>query len=112
MPDLLALARQHVQDRQGLSGEAEALVEILGARLAGADTMTLRPAELREDLGKALGLDRPPRPEVVGRLLLRLGFRRQRYGRLGAEYVVTRERLDELVRRYGEYGFCGPGEGS
>jgi len=100
-PDLQALAREHVQDRDGLSTEGETLLAALAERLRELESVTIRPGELTEDLRKRLGWREPPTPHVVGAWLRRLGFRRTGKDRDGAKYEVTAERLQNLAVRYG-----------
>jgi len=102
--DLLALAKVQGEEREGLSDEGEAVVSILTARLAVADTMTVQPADLCDELTKALHRDRPIKPETVGRLLKRLGFKRLPRRAGGQPYEVTAARIAILRERYGGVG--------
>lgn len=99
-PDLLALAREHVRDREGLSAEGEALLSVLTDQLTGADSVTVRPRTLREPLREQLGWRDPPSAEGVGAWLRRFGFRRVGKDREGAKYEVTAEQLSDLSARY------------
>lgn len=99
-PDLLALAREHVEDRDSASAEAESLLAELAERLGLAGSLTVRPGDLREALQRRLGWRDAPTPELVGAWLRRLGFRRGRKDREGARYEVTAERLREVATRY------------
>jgi hypothetical protein len=98
--DLLALAKDHVDDRAGASAEAEALLAELAIRLGRDDQLTVRPGDLRESLRDRLGWQSAPSAEVVGSWLRRLGFRRAGRDRLGARYDVPADRLREVAGRY------------
>lgn len=100
MPDLLALAREHIRDREGVSAEGEALLLVLTHQLAGASSLTIRPRDLREPLCERLGWRDAPSAETVGAWLRRFNFRRTGKDREGAKYEVTAERLRDLQRRY------------
>ncbi len=102
--DLLGLAKVQGEEREGLSDEGEAVVSLLSDSLKRADSLTIRPADLCEDLTKALHLDKAIRPERVGRLLKRLGFARAPRGAGGVRYVATAERIATLRARYGGQG--------
>jgi hypothetical protein len=99
-PDLLALARRHVQDRDVLSAEAEALLAELGARLDGVDAVIVHPGDLTERLRERLGWKEKPTPQAVGGWLRRLGFERAGKDRDGAKYPVTARQLADVTARY------------
>jgi hypothetical protein len=98
--DLLALAQEHVEDRDDLSAEAEALLDELTVRLGDCASMMIRPGELREPLRARLGWNGSPSPNAVGAWLRRLGFRREGKDRDGARYVVTAEQLRQVTNRH------------
>ena len=98
--DLLALAREHVADRDDLSAEAEALLDELAVRLGDCASVVIRPGELREPLRARLGWRDAPASHAVGAWLRRLGLRRDGKDRDGARYVVTAEQLREVTGRY------------
>lgn len=100
-PDLLALAREHVEDREGLSAEAEALLAVLTDRLGSEVSATIRPGDLTEDLRKRLAWREPPTPHAVGGWLRRLGFRRTGKDREGARYEMRADQLADVRTRYG-----------
>jgi hypothetical protein len=104
--DLLALARDHVRDRDTTTVEAEALVAVLSDRLGLEEKATIRPGELTEELRKRLGWRDAPTPETVGRWLRRLGVPRGGRDRDGAFYRLTRDQLNTLRTRL---GFDGEG---
>ena len=99
--DLLALAKVQGEERAGLSDEGEAVMSILTARLSGADTMTVQPADLCDELTKALHRDKSIRPGTVGRLLKRLGFKKLPRRAGGQPWEVTEARIATLRERYG-----------
>lgn len=99
-PDILALAREHVEDRAGASDEAEALLLELAARIGVAERVTVRPGELCDALQRRLGWREPLSPHLVGSWLRRLGFRPGRKDREGARYEVRADRLREVATRY------------
>jgi hypothetical protein len=99
-PDLLALAREHVEDRDEVSPEGEALLAELSERLAEADLVILRPADLAEPCRRRLGWQSLS-PEQVGTWLRRFGFRRKGKGRGGAKYEIRADRLREVTVRFG-----------
>jgi hypothetical protein len=83
--DLLALAREHVEDRDDLSAEGDALLVELGVRLREAESITVRPGDLAEPLRcSASGWHEAPSARAVGEWLKRLGFRRDGKDRNGA----------------------------
>jgi hypothetical protein len=98
--DLIALAQDHVDERSGASDEAEALLGELAGRVAGSESLIVRPGDLRETLRDRLGWQKPPSAHAVGSWLRRLGFPRGRKDRMGARYEVTRTRLQEVASRY------------
>jgi hypothetical protein len=101
--DLLSLAKDHVEARDGTSSEAEALLAILGALIDGTVTgeIVARPSELREPLRDRLGWRDAPSAESVGAWLRRLGIERKGKDRLGAKYLVTNIQLKDIRKRYG-----------
>ena len=99
-PDLLALARKHVEDRAGVSAEAESLLAVLTDRLIGAEEFIARPGDLGEPPRIRLGWRDAPTPELVGAWLRRLGFRRGGRDRVGAWYQITAPRLREVTDRH------------
>jgi hypothetical protein len=98
--DLLALARDHIEDRDDSSVEADALLTDLADRLGEAPTTTVRPGELSEPLRARLGWRDAPTPEAVSRLLRRLGFRPERRDRAGRRYVITAEQVRAVQARF------------
>jgi hypothetical protein len=100
VPDLLALARQHVADRGDISAEGSAVLASLVTRLGPAPRVMVRPGELAEDLRQRLGWSRAARPEHVWAWLRRVGFRRGGKDREGARYEIGAERLREITARY------------
>ncbi len=98
-PDLLALAREHVEDRADLSAEGEALLAVLAERLSG-DATNVRPGDLCEELRKRLGWRDAPTPEQVSAWLRRFGFRRGRRDRSGAWYEIRAEQLQQVMVRF------------
>lgn len=101
-PDLLALAREHVQDRDSLSAEGEALLAVLTERLDGAEGIIVRPRDLCEDLRKRLGWRDAPSAEAAAAWLRRLGFTKAKppRDREGVRYEVRREQLEAARARY------------
>ncbi len=99
-PDLLALAREHVEDRPGASVEGEALLAVLTERLGLLEMITVRPGELAEALRSRLGWRDAPTPEQVGSWLRRFGFRRAGKDRLGARYDVRADHLRQVAELY------------
>lgn len=99
-PDLLALAREHVNDRPGATPEAEALLAVLTEVLGDADAATVRPGELREDLRLRLGWKDAPNAEAVAAWLRRLLFRRTGKDRAGARYEIHADQLRAVTARY------------
>ena len=99
--DLHALAREHVEDREGASTEAEALLALLADQLGSTDRLTVRPGDLREALRDRLGWRDSPSAEAVGSWLRRLGFRRSTKDRQRARYEIARSTLHEVAARYG-----------
>src|SRR3972149_4685911 len=87
--DLLLLAREHVEDRDDSSPEAEAVLVLLAERLAAVPAVTVRPGDLAAPLRERLGWRDTPTPEAVSRLLRRLGFRSGRRDREGRRYDIT-----------------------
>jgi len=100
MGDLLALAHEHVEDRDGASPEAEALLAVLAERLGAASTVTVRPGELGGPLRDRLGWRDPLTPESVSRLLRRLGFRAGRRDRDGRRFEIPAAQLQAVLVRY------------
>jgi hypothetical protein len=99
-PDLLALAREHVNDRPGATPEAEALLAALTEALGNADAATVHPGELREGLRLRLGWRDAPSAETIAALLRRLGFRRTGKDRDGARYEIRADQLRAVTERY------------
>jgi hypothetical protein len=97
--ELLRLAGEHVQDRDSVSPEAEALIAILAERIGGVATATVRPGELTTPLQHRLGWSRPPSAEFVGSWLRRLGFKKGRRDRQGAVYEVRAAHVRQLQAR-------------
>jgi hypothetical protein len=97
--DLLALAREHVEDREGASPEAEALLHLLAERLGAAAVVSVRPGDLAPSLRERLAW-KDLSAELVARWLRRLGFRAGRKDREGRQYEVTREALQAVTARY------------
>jgi hypothetical protein len=104
--ELLALARDHVIDRNELSPEAEALVALLEDRMMGQAEVTLYPSGLADGLKTRLGWRDAPTPELVASWLRRLGFRRLRQTREGSEYRVTAEQLAAVAARHSSPDNC------
>ena len=99
--DLLALARDHIADRDDVSVEAEALLAELAERLRDQPSVVIHPGDLREPLRIRLGWREAPTPHVIGSWLRRLGFHSQsKRDRNGARYLVTTEQLHEVTNRY------------
>ena len=98
--DLLALARDHVNDRAGASAEGEALLGLLAERLGTAASLTVRPGDLRDDLRLRMGWRDAPSAETVAACLRRLGFSRSGKDRQGARYDVTAEQFRGIATRY------------
>jgi hypothetical protein len=94
-PALLALARPDAEDRAELPEVATAILEALENKLAGADSLVVRPGELAEDLKKALGYDMTP--TVIGLRLKALGFTRDRGRKGGSWYPVTMDAI-QIIR--------------
>lgn len=101
-PDLLELARAHMEDRADISAEGEALLAILADRLGESPAIILHPGELTEDLRKRLGWRDAPSPELASAWLRRFGFSKARppRDRVGTRYEVTAERLRDVQVRY------------
>jgi hypothetical protein len=101
-PDLLELARAHVEDRTDISAEGEALLALLTDRLGEALSVIVHPGELTEDLRKRLGWRDAPSPELVGTWLRRFDFPKAKppRDRVGVRYEVTAERLTDVQVRY------------
>jgi hypothetical protein len=93
VPDLLALAHEHMGERDDLSAEGEALLAVLAEYLGQGPAVTVRPGELADDLRKRLGWSHPPTAEQVSAWLRRLGLRRSRKDREGARYEIHAEQL-------------------
>jgi hypothetical protein len=99
-PDLLALAREHVEDGNPLSTEGAALLAEVGDLLGGAESATVRPGALAESIGKRLGWRDAPTAEQIGGWLRRLGFRRTGRDRDGACYTITPEGFRTVADRF------------
>lgn len=101
-PDLLALARQHVEDRESVSAEGEALLAVLAEQLGNAERVVVRPRDLRETLRERLAWRDAPSSEAVASWLRRLGFVKARPPRdeKGVRYEIPCERLEESRARY------------
>ena len=100
VPDLLALAREHVADRDDLSAEGEALLAVLAEHLGAAPAVTVRPGALAGGLRRRLGRPQPPTAEQVSAWLRRLGLRRSGKDREGARYEIHAEQLRAMTARY------------
>jgi hypothetical protein len=96
---LLALALDHVRERDEASPEVYALIAALGRRLAGLQDQAVYPADLAEELRQRLGWRDAPTPHAVGHWLRSLGLR-GRHTREGAEYRVTAEELAAVTSRH------------
>ena len=99
-PDLLSLAREHVEDRVEVSAEGEALLAELADQLGTLASITVRPGELAEPLRRRLGWRDAPTAAQVGAWLRRFGFRRRGKDREGARYEVTADHLREVTGRF------------
>ena len=97
--DLLALAREHVEDRSDLSEEGEAVLAALAERLCDTETIIVHPGDLGEDLKKRLGWREAPTPERIAGWLRRLGFKRTKKGSKGAQYEIRAEQFREVMAR-------------
>lgn len=97
--DLLALAREHIEDRDELSPEGEALLATLEARMNGSEAI-VRPKDLTEPLRERLGWQHAPTPEQVGAWLRRFGFRRTGKDRDGARYHIGADQLGAVTARF------------
>jgi len=104
---LLALAREHSEDRAGISAEGEALFTVLTERMGTGETIIMRPKDLCEPLRERLGWQRPPSPPLVASWLRRFGFQKAKPPRDkdGVRYIITAGHLQEARLRY------LPGEG-
>jgi len=101
--DLLDVAVMQSGERSHLSGEADGILKVLDECLGGAAEVAVSPKELCDDLQAVMGWDYTPKPEMVGRLLTRLGFQKTR-GAEGIRYRVTREAAEGLrLRSEGTY---------
>jgi len=102
-PDLLALAKEHVDSRTLVSAEGEALLHVLVDRLGAAASVTVHPGDLTEALRTRLGWQHAPSPELVASWLRRFRFPRgtPSRDREGVRYEVTVERLTDVQVRYG-----------
>jgi hypothetical protein len=99
--DLLALAKEHVENRDGVSDEAEALLTLIAGRIPPAGEVVIRPGDFLEGLRQRLGWRDAPTPHAVGAWLRRLGIPRKGKDRDGAKYGIDAKRLDDLRARYG-----------
>lgn len=102
-PDLLALARRHVEDRESISAEGAALLAVLSDRLGAESDVIIRPGGLGEDLRKRLGWRDAPTPELIGSWLgRRFAFPKAKppRDRESVRYEVTADRLREVKARY------------
>jgi len=101
--DLRVLARCQAEERDGMSAEAEALLGLLEGRLGQEATVKLRPGDLCEDLAKAMNW-KSVTAQFVGAALRRLGFQKDKRGRLGKDtgsvYEVTRQQVEQVKVRY------------
>lgn len=109
-PDLLWLARAHVEDRTDISAEGEALLAVLADRLGESLAIILHPGELTEDLRKRLGWRDAPSPELVSAWLRRFGFSKANppRDRVGMRYEVTAKLLADAQVRYLHSGTYTP----
>jgi hypothetical protein len=98
--DLLTLAREHVEDRDEVSAEGEALLAELAQRLGGTDMVIVRPGDLAEPIRQRLGWQSLS-AEQVGSWLRRFGFHRKGKGRAGAQYVIRAADLQKVTARFG-----------
>ena len=99
-PDLLALAREHVADRDPVSAEGEALLAVLSEHLAAEARAIIRPRDLADTLKVRLGWRDAPTPQQVGAWLRRFGFRRTGKDRDGAKYEIGADQLEQVTKRY------------
>lgn len=101
-PDLLALARAHVDDADDASPETEALIMELDERVSGAGPVVIRPRDLGDGLRARLGWPSAPTPEMIGAWLRRLEIPRGRpkRDREGTRYEVTASRVADLRALY------------
>lgn len=100
--ELLALAREHVADRPGVTAEGEALLAVLKEAVGEAEATIVRPGALRELLRARLGWKDAPSAETVAAWLRRLGVAKGKplRDREGARYEVTAKQLADLAARY------------
>lgn len=98
--DLLALAREHVEDRDEVSAEGEALLAELAQLLGETDMVIVRPGDLAEPIRRRLGWQSLS-PEQVGTWLRRFGFHRKGKGRAGARYEIRAADLQKVTVRFG-----------
>jgi hypothetical protein len=76
-----------------------ALVTELESRLDGVEVLRIHPGELVEPLKVKLHRDFL-RPEWVGHLMVRNGFKKDGRDADGVLYAVSREQVTEVRRRY------------
>jgi hypothetical protein len=98
--DLLSLAKESIKDK-GLSFESEAILGRLESLLGDRDTLQLHPVDLVSGLQDALNRKNVS-PEWVAARLRSLGFKKAIPPRdaIGVIYGVTREKIEDLRRRY------------
>jgi hypothetical protein len=99
--ELLALAREHVAERPGITEEGEALLAVLTEAVGEAEATIVRPGALREALRARLGWKDAPSAETVAAWLSRrFGFPRLGRDRDGAKYEIRADKLREVTERY------------
>ena len=101
--DLLALAREHAEDRGSISAEGEAVISVLERRLGSATEVVVRPSSLVSELRVHLGWSYGPSPEQVAAWLRRLGIPKAKppRDRHGMRYEVSAGQLVKVRARYG-----------
>lgn len=103
--DILEIARSQVEERSDFSPDSEALLMVLEEKLGDSDSIQIRPGDLKEAMEAALNRKQPISSQAIGAVLRRLGFQRDKRGRLGKEvgsiYVVMRQRIEQLKALYG-----------
>lgn len=102
-PDLLTLAKEHVDTRTQVSAEGEALLHVIEEQLGTSTTIVVHPGDLADALRTRLGWQHSPTPELVGSWLRRFRFPRGKppRDRGGVRYEITAERLADVQVRYG-----------
>lgn len=103
--DILEIARSQVEERSDFSPDSEALLMVLEEKLGNNDAIQIRPGDLKEAMEATLNNRKPISSQAIGAVLRRLGFQRDKRGRLGKEvgsiYVVMRQRIEQLKALYG-----------